>query len=90
NDMTLAGEMMERDLWHEKYRSQLVPHLAQIRDVAKNQGAYAACLSGAGPTVLVFAPRNLANKLQTSLQTLEIDADVLLLDVEGSGAEVFR
>ncbi|HAC5216135.1 TPA: homoserine kinase, partial [Listeria monocytogenes] len=30
------------------------------------------------------------NTLQTSLQTLEIDADVLLLDVEGSGAEVFR
>ncbi|MBC2261266.1 homoserine kinase [Listeria sp. FSL L7-0091] len=90
NDMTLAGEMMERDLWHEKYRSQLVPHLTQIRDVAKSEGAYAACLSGAGPTVLVFAPRNLANTLQTSLQTLEIDADVLLLDVEGSGAEVFR
>ncbi|HAA8496959.1 TPA_asm: homoserine kinase [Listeria monocytogenes] len=90
NDMTLAGEMMERDLWHEKYRSQLVPHLTQIRDVAKSQGAYVACLSGAGPTVLVFAPRKVANTLQTSLQTLEIDADVLLLDVEGSGAEVFR
>lgn len=90
NDMTLAGEMMERDLWHEKYRSKLVPHLTQIREVAKNNGAYAACLSGAGPTVLVFAPRDVADTLQTSLQTLEIDADVLLLDVEGSGAEVFR
>ncbi|MBC6153280.1 homoserine kinase, partial [Listeria booriae] len=73
----------------EKYRSKLVPHLTQIREVAKSKGAYAACLSGAGPTVLVFAPRNIANTLQASLQTLEIDADVLLLDIEGSGAEVF-
>lgn len=90
NDMKLAGEMMERDLWHEKYRSKLVPHLPQIREIASKQGAYATCLSGAGPTVLVFAPRSQANTLQTSLQNLKMDADVLLLEVEGSGAEIFQ
>ncbi|MBF2629875.1 homoserine kinase [Listeria seeligeri] len=90
NDMKLAGEMMERDLWHEKYRSKLVPHLPQVREIAKKQGAYAACLSGAGPTVLVFTPRATAKGLQQALRNLEVDADVLLLDVEGSGAEIFH
>lgn len=35
NDLNLAGEMMGNDLWHENYRKELVPHLSQIRSLAK-------------------------------------------------------
>ncbi|EIA21487.1 homoserine kinase [Listeria fleischmannii] len=86
NDMKLAGEMMERDLWHEKYRAELVPHLAQIREMARGEGAYATCLSGAGPTVLIFAPQDKKLNLMRRLEDFDVEANVLALEVEGSGS----
>lgn len=89
NDMVLAGEMMEKDRWHEKYRAALVPHLQKIRKLASKHGAYAACLSGAGPTVLVFAPNEKRHLLREKLQTVDSKATILELEVEGSGSEIF-
>ncbi|WP_088809701.1 MULTISPECIES: homoserine kinase [Listeria] len=90
NDMTLAGEMMERDLWHEKYRAKLVPHLVKIREIARAEGAYATCLSGAGPTILIFAPHDKKTNLMSVLQGFDAEANVLALEVEGSGSLVFE
>ncbi|EUJ28246.1 Homoserine kinase [Listeria grayi] len=89
NNMVLAGKMIEKDRWHEKYRARLVPHLLEIRKIARENGAYATCLSGAGPTVLVFAPSDKTNKLKERLQTIDPDAAILELEVEGSGSEIF-
>lgn len=55
-DLTLVGEMMMEDRWHEPYRQSLVPHLAPVRELVRANGAYGACLSGAGPTVFILSP----------------------------------
>ncbi|MDR1738466.1 MAG: homoserine kinase [Candidatus Symbiothrix sp.] len=89
NDLALAGKMMELDMWHESYRAQLIPHLLPLRALAKEKGAYATCLSGAGPTVLVFAPRKRITELQLSLHNFDKTASVWALEVEDSGVMAF-
>ncbi len=59
-DWTRAGELMRGDLFHEPHRAGLVPGLAALRDLVyeavSKGGAYGAALSGAGPTLIAFAP----------------------------------
>lgn len=88
DDLKLAGKMMELDMWHENYRAKLIPHLLPIRKLVKEKGAYAACLSGAGPTILVFAPRKRITELQLSLHNFDKTASVLALEVEDNGVVV--
>ena len=56
NDWKLVGEMMEKDDFHEKYRSELIPHYSKIKRLAKEAGAYGSSISGAGPTIFSLAP----------------------------------
>lgn len=44
-----------KDEFHQPYREQLVPGLKEVLKNAHKHGAYGAALSGAGPTMLVFA-----------------------------------
>lgn len=88
-NLPVAGQMMEKDRFHEKYRSQLVPHLGIIRELAHEEGAYGCFLSGAGPTVLVLTPENRCQKIQQLLQALELDAAVERLSVDREGVQVF-
>ncbi len=55
-DWVRAGLMMRGDLLHEPYRAPLMPTFTRLRDLAYEAGAYGACLSGAGPTVIAFTP----------------------------------
>lgn len=55
-DWDLAGKMMVRDLFHQPHRMELVPGLKEIVETIQQYGAYGAALSGAGPTLIVFAP----------------------------------
>ncbi|EEL51007.1 Homoserine kinase [Bacillus cereus Rock3-44] len=78
----VVGEMMERDRFHEPYRSQLVPLLSSIREYAKRFGAYGTALSGAGPSVFILTPyekrRDIAEQLGKvfpALQVCELDID---------------
>lgn len=52
----LAGLLMEKDLFHEPYRSDLIPQYEVIRKTAKEFGAYGTVISGAGPTMIAFVP----------------------------------
>lgn len=47
-----AGIYMEKDLFHEPYRLDLIPQSRDIKLAAKQAGAYGTCISGAGPTLL--------------------------------------
>ncbi|MER2225831.1 MAG: homoserine kinase [Carnobacterium sp.] len=88
NDLNLAGEMMGNDLWHENYRKDLVPHLSQIRSLAKRNGAYATFLSGAGSTVLILVPYSKLKELEQRLTETFTDADVRQFSVEREGIQV--
>lgn len=50
----LAFKLMEADRFHEPYRQELVPELAQLRQLKKRAGGLAVYLSGAGPTVMTL------------------------------------
>jgi homoserine kinase len=55
-DWPAAGRMLGGDLFHEPFRQPLLPDCTRLREVALAAGAYGAALSGAGPTVIAFAP----------------------------------
>lgn len=88
HDLVLAGEMMENDLWHENYRKELVPHLSQIRNLAKENGAYATFLSGAGSTVLVLVPHLKLTEIAQLLIETMADATMKQFNVDREGLRV--
>jgi homoserine kinase len=51
------------DLLHEPYRAAAAPHLAELRADLPD-GALGATLSGSGPTVIVWAERDISDELR--------------------------
>lgn len=90
NDLSLAGKMMEQDLFHEYYRKNLIPHLSDIRETANQFGAYGTFLSGAGPTVLTLVPLAKLKKLQSKLERNYPQAMIKELEIERNGVEVIH
>ncbi len=66
-DIYLAGKMMEKDLFHEPYRSKIVPSLLVLRALATKYGSYGTFLSGAGPTILILAPKQTLKKIKNEI-----------------------
>jgi homoserine kinase len=81
-----------QDRLHQPYRSHLVPGLEDVIEAALANGAYGACLSGSGPTVLAFAPAGSAPKIapamQAAFETRGVEARSWTLDVDLDGAQV--
>jgi homoserine kinase len=73
------------DRLHEPYRASLVPQLAAIRDDLP-PGALGATLSGAGPTVLVWAEKGRATETIVALKERFPEHDVRRLKVSTRGA----
>ncbi|MBM7865469.1 homoserine kinase [Heliobacterium gestii] len=57
NDWDLLGKVME-DRLHQPYRETLIPGMGDVFAAAREAGALAAVLSGAGPTLIAFAREN--------------------------------
>lgn len=47
-----------RDTLHEPHRAKLIPGYERVRAAAERHGAYGACLSGSGSTVLALTPKS--------------------------------
>jgi homoserine kinase len=81
-----------QDRLHQPYRSHLVPGLEDVIEAALANGAYGACLSGSGPTVLAFAPEmrapRIAPAMQTAFEAQGITARSWALDIDLAGARV--
>ncbi|WP_459501226.1 homoserine kinase [Bacillus sp. C1] len=86
----IVGEMMERDLFHEPYRSQLVPLLPLIREYAKRFGAYGTALSGAGPSVFILTPYENRQDIAEQLGKVLPAFKVCELDIDHKGVVVKR
>ncbi|WP_107839622.1 homoserine kinase [Metasolibacillus meyeri] len=67
-DYGRIGRYMESDLFHEPFRAQLIPSYAEIREAAKQAGAYGTALSGAGPTLISIIPTAIADEFVISMQ----------------------
>lgn len=87
-DMVKAGQAIESDLFHERYRQELVREFATIKKVAKRNGAYATYLSGAGPTVMVLADPDKMQKIKEELEKQHFKGKLHDLQVDTEGVRV--
>ena len=87
-DMVKAGQAIENDLFHERYRQELVREFATIKKVAKRNGAYATYLSGAGPTVMVLADPDKMPKIKAELEKQPFKGKLHDLQVDTEGVRV--
>ena len=87
-DMVKAGQAIESDLFHERYRQDLVREFATIKKVAKKNGAYATYLSGAGPTVMVLADLDKMPKIKAELEKQPFKGKLHELQVDTQGVRV--
>ena len=87
-DMVKAGQAIESDLFHERYRQELVREFATIKKVAKRNGAYATYLSGAGPTVMVLAEPDKMPKIKAELEKQPFKGKLHDLQVDTKGVRV--
>ena len=87
-DMLKAGQAIESDLFHERYRQELVREFATIKKVAKRNGAYATYLSGAGPTVMVLAEPDKMPKIKAELEKQPFKGKLHDLQVDTEGVRV--
>lgn len=81
----LVGEMMNKDLFHQPYRTMLVPELSKVEHVASLKGAYGTALSGAGPTILTLVEKGKGEALKEQLAQNfpHCEVDLLTVPVEG-------
>ena len=87
-DMVKAGQAIESDFFHERYRQDLVREFATIKKVAKRNGAYATYLSGAGPTVMVLAEPDKMPKIKAELEKQPFKGKLHDLQVDTQGVRV--
>jgi homoserine kinase len=85
----LAAGMEDR--LHQPYRAPLVDGLEDLMAVARAAGAYGACLSGAGPSLLALADPDqavvVAAALARAAHERGASGEVLQLDICRSGAQ---
>ncbi|WP_243521723.1 homoserine kinase [Bacillus pseudomycoides] len=86
----IVGEMMERDQFHEPYRSQLVPFLPAVRMYAKKFGAYGTALSGAGPSLFILTPYEKREEIAEQLIKVFPAMQVCRLEIDHEGTVVKR
>ncbi len=81
-----------QDRLHQPYRSHLVPGLEDVIEAALANGAYGACLSGSGPTILALASETTASRIapamRAAFEAQGVASRSWELDVDLNGAQV--
>lgn len=92
NNWPLVGKMMNKDLFHQPYRSSLIPEIQLVQEKMDELGAYGSALSGAGPTVICFIEKGKGNTLAKMLAADFTNCDVehLSIDLEGCKVELIQ
>ena len=90
-DFAALGEAMQDSL-HQPYRSALFPHVTPMIEAAVAAGAYGACLSGAGPSVLSFVDSSNAGRVSDVLNDVAgasgVPGEAIILEIEANVATV--
>lgn len=89
SDLKLAGKMIEKDIFHERYRGHLVPHLPEVRKISQELGGYGCYLSGAGPTILVLSPPEKTQIITEKLGKLDSTVRIDVLKVDNEGVRIY-
>jgi homoserine kinase len=90
-DLTLLGEVME-DALHQPYRLPLIPGAQAAMQAARQAGASAVALSGAGPSLIAFsrqpADAGIGLAMQQAFEQAGLKARIFPLNISQSGASV--
>lgn len=89
-NMDKIGYYMEKDLFHEPYRATLIPHFQTIKVQAKQLGAYGTALSGAGPTLFSFVPKDTIDEFVQQMQRSYPDYTIISTAIDENGLQVFE
>ena len=94
-DLELLAHAMSSDHIIEPARSHLMPHFNEAKSVAKQAGALATVISGAGPTVLSICAshstaENVANAMRTLYLTRGLQASALATTVGITGGRIVQ
>lgn len=87
-DYKRAGEFMEHDLFHEPFRANLIPNYHEIRQTAKDAGAYGTSISGAGPTVISLVAKDRVEQFVEKMKPLFPTYDIKAVHVDTKGVQV--
>lgn len=87
-DMELAGKAIQNDHFHEPYRQSLVKEFTSVKSTALAAGAYGVYLSGAGPTIMMLAPRHRVEAISQAVNALAHNGDLVQLIVDTQGLRV--
>ncbi|HEX5944083.1 MAG TPA: homoserine kinase [Anaerolineales bacterium] len=88
-DLDLLSKAMT-DTLHQPYRLQLIPGGREAMDAAKESGAAAAVLSGAGPSVIAFSSQRdpaIGEAMTRAFEQTGITARAVQLKISHHGAE---
>jgi len=82
---TIAAALDDR--LHQPYRKMLMREYDAVRELALKNGAFAFCVSGAGPTLLsLYTDESYPQRMAQAVSALQNTWQVLPLDVVRSGA----
>lgn len=79
------------DRLHQPYRKRLIPGYDAVVTEARKAGAAAVALSGAGPSLVAFAPDRhweIANHMQAAFEANGLDCRPFVLPVDRQGVQV--
>jgi homoserine kinase len=88
-DLDLLGKAMT-DTLHQPYRLWLIPGAREAMDAAKEAGASAAALSGAGPSVIAFSAKRdpaISEAMARAFEQAGHSARTFQLKISNHGAE---
>lgn len=89
-DYDLLAAAMD-DRLHQPYRTRLIPGLTDVFRAARQAGAAGVALSGAGPSVVAFAPAQhdaIAEAMRLAFAHHGLDARAMVLETTTAGAHV--
>ncbi|PYZ97063.1 homoserine kinase [Alteribacter lacisalsi] len=88
NRWDVAGKMMQQDLFHQPYRSAIVPELEKVVTLTASMNVYGVALSGAGPIVMVYVPEGSGSYVRRKLASSLMHCDVQHLKPDWEGTQV--
>jgi len=89
-NLNLLGKAMT-DTLHQPYRLKLIPGANTALEVAKEAGADAVALSGAGPSLIAFSSKaeaGIGESMKRVFEAAGLAARIFNLRVSGRGAEI--
>jgi homoserine kinase len=91
NDPSLLGTLLN-DRLHEPYRARLIPGFYRVKASGLKAGALGVILSGAGPSMLAFAPQSAAARIAKAMRTAftraGVRSEAYIFDIDKKGAKV--